>query len=102
MSDGKIDFLEDRIKFYAQAKFRGLPGIVLFPVSQILEYIGEGTVGDPKWRPRFFSIGSEKGELRKPDQKPRVSEETEKTGKTKRPEAGAAPAKSSTPTRIAK
>lgn len=63
---GKIDFIEDRIFFHAQAKFRGLPGLVLFPVSQILEYTGEGTVEDPVWRPRFFSLPSEKTPMRKP------------------------------------
>lgn len=65
-TNGRVDFIEDRIKFYAQAKFRGLPGLVLFPVSQILEYVGEGTVGDPQWRSRFFSLGSDKGNMRKP------------------------------------
>jgi hypothetical protein len=64
---GKIDFIEDRIFFHAQAKFRGLPGLVLFPVSQILEYTGEGTVENPAWRPRFFSLPSEKTPMRKPD-----------------------------------
>jgi len=63
---GKIDFIEDRIAFHAQAKFRGLPGLVLFPVSQILEYTGEGTVENPIWRPRFFSLPSEKTPMRKP------------------------------------
>lgn len=62
---GKVDYLEDRIFFHAQAKFRGLPGLVLFPVSEILEYTGEGTVGTPIWRPRYFSASSEKKEFRK-------------------------------------
>jgi hypothetical protein len=62
---GKVDYLEDRIFFHAQAKFRGLPGLVLFPVSEILEYTGEGTVGTPVWRPRYFSTSSEKKEFRK-------------------------------------
>ena len=60
MCNGKIDFLEDRVRFYAKAKFRGLPGLVLFPVSQILEYVGEGSVENPVWRPRFFSGSSER------------------------------------------
>lgn len=70
VSRGKVDFLEDRIQFEAQAKFRGLPGLVLFPVSEILEYVGEGSVGDPLWRPRYFSGTKEKTEFRKPGEKP--------------------------------
>ncbi len=64
---GKIDFIEDRIQMEAQAKFRGLPGLVLFPVSQILEYVGEGSVENPLWRPLLFSLSKEKTEFRKQD-----------------------------------
>lgn len=40
---------------------RGIPGIVLFPVSKLLEYVSTGTVSDPQWRPKivpreFFEI----------------------------------------------
>ncbi|CAN5898618.1 hypothetical protein BH11VER1_BH11VER1_29400 [soil metagenome] len=65
---GKIDFMEDRIQMEAKAKFRGLPGLVLFPVSEILEYVGEGSVGNPLWRPRLFSTTKEKTEFRKQDE----------------------------------
>lgn len=65
---GKIDYLEDRIDFHAQVKFGKLLGLVLFPVSKILEYTGEGSVGDPIWRPRFFSGSTEKIPFRKQDQ----------------------------------
>jgi hypothetical protein len=62
---GKVDFLEDRIQFEAKAKARGLPGLVLFPVSEILEYMGEGSVGSPNWRPKYFSGSREKDEFRR-------------------------------------
>lgn len=65
---GKIDFMEDRIQMEAKAKFRGLPGLVLFPVSEILEYVGEGSVGNPLWRPRLFSATKETTEFRKQDE----------------------------------
>ena len=74
-SSGKIDILEDRIQFEAQANFRGIPGIVFFPVSEILEYIGEGTVGNPVWRPRYFTATREKSEFRKPGEKPETAPE---------------------------
>ncbi len=66
-SKGQIDYVEDRIQFHAQVKFGRVLGLVLFPVSKILEYTAEGTVGDPKWRPRFFSASSEKSPFRKAD-----------------------------------
>lgn len=62
---GRVDFLEDRIQLEAQAKFRGLPGLVLFPVSEILEYVGEGTVGTPLWRPKYFSGSREREAFRR-------------------------------------
>jgi hypothetical protein len=76
VSKGKVDFLEDRIQFEAQVKFRGLPGLVLFPVSEILEYVGEGTVGNAVWRPRYFSGSKEKTEFRKLGEKPESPAET--------------------------
>jgi hypothetical protein len=71
-SKGQIDYLEDRIQFHAQVKFGKLLGLVLFPLSKILEYTGEGTAEDPKWRPRFFSAPSEKTPFRRPDQDSRI------------------------------
>lgn len=65
---GSIDFIEDRIQFEAQAKLRGLPGLVFFPVSEILEYVGEGSVGTPLWRPRYFSSTKEKKDFRRADE----------------------------------
>ena len=67
VAKGKVDYLEDRIQFHAQVKFGKLLGLVLFPVSKILEYTGEGTVEEPLWRPRFFSVSSEKTPFRKSD-----------------------------------
>lgn len=73
VSKGTIDFVEDRIQFEAQAKLRGLPGLVFFPVSEILEYIAEGSVGNPVWRPRYFSSSKEKKEFRKADEAPEAA-----------------------------
>ena len=60
VANGTIDFIHNNIDFYAQARARGLPGIVLFPVSELFEYRGEGSIGKPEWRPRFFSLGNGK------------------------------------------
>lgn len=56
VSSGSIDFLNDEIDFKAQARVRGLPGLVLRPVSQLLEFKGEGTVGKPQWKPHLFGL----------------------------------------------
>ncbi len=71
-ANGKIDYLEDRIDFHAQVKFGKILGLVLFPVSKILEYTGEGSVGDPVWRPRFFSGSNEKTPFRRQEQDART------------------------------
>ncbi|MEZ0276921.1 MAG: hypothetical protein ACAH88_18575, partial [Roseimicrobium sp.] len=67
---GKVDFLEDRVQLEAKAKVRGLPGLVLFPVSEILEYAGEGSVGSPEWRPKYFSGSREKEQFRRSNEAP--------------------------------
>ena len=61
VADGNVDFLNDNIDFTAQARVRGLPGLVLRPVSELLEFRGEGSIGKPHWRPRYLSIGSGSG-----------------------------------------
>ncbi len=67
VAKGNIDFLNDNIDFTAQARLRGLPGLVLRPVSELLEYKGEGSVGKPNWRPRYLSVGQERSsDERKP------------------------------------
>lgn len=58
VSKGTVHFMDDRVDFDAQARVRGLPGLVLRPVSELLEYRARGTVSDPKWRPRIFDLGS--------------------------------------------
>ncbi|TLD69861.1 hypothetical protein FEM03_16205 [Phragmitibacter flavus] len=87
VSKGSVDFLENRIQFEAQARLRGLPGIVFFPVSEILEYVGEGSVGDPMWRPRYFSNTQEKEEFRQPNEAPMtLADQTETTAKEEEPQ----------------
>jgi hypothetical protein len=83
--NGKVDFLEDRIQFEAKAKVRGLPGLVLFPVSEILEYVGEGSVGSPNWRPKYFSGSRERDEFRRSGEAPSEMEPPTRDSRTNRP-----------------
>ncbi len=67
ISHGTVDFIKDDVEFTAQVRVRGLPGLVLLPVSELLEYKGEGTVAKTTWRSHFFSVGEgRKRDERKP------------------------------------
>ena len=67
LSHGTIDFIKDNIEFTAQVRARGLPGLVLLPVSELLEYKGAGTVARPVWRSHYFSVSEgRKRDERKP------------------------------------
>jgi hypothetical protein len=51
IGDGKILFLDDRLNFHIRLNAQGLPGVLLFPVSKLLEYAGTGTLENPSWKP---------------------------------------------------
>jgi hypothetical protein len=56
VAKGDVDFIRGaKMQFTAQARMRGLPGFVFRPVSELLEYKGEGTVAQPQWRSAHFS-----------------------------------------------
>lgn len=49
---GRLLFLEDTLDFNIRINARGIPGMILFPVSKLFEYSGEGSLSSPTWRPR--------------------------------------------------
>ncbi|XHR28683.1 MAG: AsmA-like C-terminal region-containing protein [Chthoniobacteraceae bacterium] len=49
---GKLFILEDRMDFFARINAQGLPGKVLTPISHLLEYVSDGSLMKPAWRPR--------------------------------------------------
>jgi hypothetical protein len=51
IGDGRMFFLDDRLNFAIRLNAQGLPGVLLFPVSKLLEYAGTGTLEDPSWKP---------------------------------------------------
>ncbi len=53
---GWLNFMEDGMNFNVRVNARGVPGILLFPVSKLFEYTSTGKLSDPKWRPKRFSI----------------------------------------------
>lgn len=59
--DGTVGFPGGVMDMTVRINARGIPGLVLFPVSKLLEYVSVGTVSDPQWRPKvipreFFDV----------------------------------------------
>lgn len=54
IGDGQLHFLDDKIDFDIRLNARGAPGVVLFPVSKLFEYHGEGSLSRPVWRSKRF------------------------------------------------
>lgn len=87
VSSGSVDFLNDEIDFEAQARVRGLPGLVLRPVSQLLEFKGEGTVGNPQWKPHLFGLTNTR-EGRRPPTKEELDAAMKANGTEPQPAPG--------------
>jgi hypothetical protein len=63
IGDGMIGFLDDRMDFDMRLNARGLPGVLLFPVSKLLEYETRGKFSKPNWHAKImpkFSNGEER------------------------------------------
>jgi hypothetical protein len=52
--NGDIYFLTGRLDLSMRINVQGIPGLVFFPVSKLLEYHSEGTIADPRWRPKII------------------------------------------------
>ncbi len=46
--------MKDRMDLSVRINARGIPGIVLFPVSKLFEYVATGSVSKPEWRPKII------------------------------------------------
>ncbi|MEM8955333.1 MAG: AsmA family protein [Verrucomicrobiota bacterium] len=47
---GSVNYAKDIVDFHVRMNAKGAPGILLFPVSMLLEYSCEGTMSNPVWR----------------------------------------------------
>ena len=54
--EGTVDLIDDDIDFNVEMNLRGAPGVVLYPVSRLFKYKGEGPMAAPDWRPVNFSL----------------------------------------------
>lgn len=57
---GTLFYIEDRMDFTVRVNAQGLPGIVFYPVSKFFEYVSDGKMTEPVWRPRILPKGSQK------------------------------------------
>jgi len=68
--NGDIFFMKDKMDMSVRINARGLPGLVLFPVSKLFEYVSTGSVSEPEWRakiiPRFGNGENREGAPRVP------------------------------------
>lgn len=51
---GTIDPIGDKLDFEMNVNVRGAPGLVLLPVSKLLEFQGSGSFTEPSWRPKYL------------------------------------------------
>ena len=79
---GNLLFVEDRMDFTVRVNAQGVPGLLLYPVSKLFEYISDGKLSEPKWRPRVLPKGAER--KREGESKPEPAEK-EKPGAKKEP-----------------
>jgi hypothetical protein len=49
---GRIWMIEDKIDFDIRLNAQGLPGVLLFPVSKLLEYRANSRFSNPDWHPK--------------------------------------------------
>jgi hypothetical protein len=49
---GSLFYLRDAMDFSVRINAQGVPGVLLYPVSKLLEYVSDGKLSDPQWRPK--------------------------------------------------
>jgi hypothetical protein len=51
---GDIYFIKDKMDLSVRINARGIPGLFLFPVSKLFEYVSTGSLSNPEWRPKVI------------------------------------------------
>ncbi len=54
---GSLFFLRDTMDFSVRINAQGVPGVLLYPVSKLFEYVSDGKLSDPQWRPKALPKG---------------------------------------------
>ena len=70
IGQGSLFYLRDTMDFSVRLNAQGVPGVLLYPVSKLLEYVSDGKLSDPQWRPKALP----KGPQRRPEEPPKKEE----------------------------
>jgi hypothetical protein len=54
IGSGQLHFLDDQMNCDVRINARGLPGVLLFPVSKLFEYTATDKLSAPNWRPKVL------------------------------------------------
>lgn len=54
IGQGVLLFVDDRMDFSVRINAQGVPGILLYPVSKLFEYVSDGKLTEPVWHPRIL------------------------------------------------
>lgn len=54
--EGTVELDSRRLDLLARLNTRGPAGVLLYPVSKLLEYEAKGTTAEPGWKPRVLSL----------------------------------------------
>jgi hypothetical protein len=54
LGNGDLHFMDDYMRFFAHINAKGVPGLMLLPVSRLLEYASIGKLSKPEWKPRMI------------------------------------------------
>ncbi len=57
IGEGSLFFVDDRMDFNVRVNAKGVPGLILYPVSKLFEYVSDGKMSEPKWRPKILPKG---------------------------------------------
>ena len=57
IGQGSLFFLRDAMDFSVRINAQGVPGVLLYPVSKLFEYVSDGKLSDPQWYPKVFPKG---------------------------------------------
>ena len=69
IGQGSLFFIEDRMDFSVRVNAQGVPGLLLYPVSKLFEYVSDGKMTEPQWRPKILPKGGgNKAPAREKDQ----------------------------------
>jgi hypothetical protein len=53
---GEINLESKRVDLQARINTRGPTGMLLYPVSRLLEFEAQGTINDPAWTPGVLNL----------------------------------------------